>query len=215
MGCVQVVRDPEAKKLRISEVATELFVKKGFFPTTLADIAKEAGVSKGTIILHFKSKENLARELKVKHFKSLREHLKACSKNYGSVEDCIRLGVADYVKWCVANPYPARFQLALRQHDFIKDLECRPRDEAYEESVKVIRQGQKEGSVRAGNPEFLARTMSAPASKMVRLVLEWGNENDLMEMADSLGDLAWRIVRSESSGSYKNVKKGGENGNKS
>ncbi len=193
------VRDPEAKKNAISKAATMLFVTKGYFPTTLEMIAKKSGVSKSTILLHFKSKDNLARELTEHHFDSLGEHHKALSKDYGSTEEHIRRGNADYVRWCAANPYPARFLVALRHHEFVTDsgLIRRLADETSKATRKILRRGQKEGSVRAGDLEFLAHTMSAPAQKMVRMKLELGLGGNLEEMADLLGELAWQIVRAE------------------
>lgn len=53
--------DPKArKKLRIVEVATELFTSQGYRRTSVDDIAREAGVAKGTVYLYFKSKAEIA-----------------------------------------------------------------------------------------------------------------------------------------------------------
>ena len=41
----------------------EEFVARGFAATRLDDIAKRAGVAKGTIYLHFKDKESMFEEL--------------------------------------------------------------------------------------------------------------------------------------------------------
>jgi AcrR family transcriptional regulator len=43
----------------ISAAALSVFARRGLHKTTLDDVAKEAGVSKGTIYLYFKSKEEL------------------------------------------------------------------------------------------------------------------------------------------------------------
>src|SRR3982074_2154247 len=47
----------------IIEAALEEFVARGFAATRLDDVAKRAGVAKGTIYLHFKDKEALFQEL--------------------------------------------------------------------------------------------------------------------------------------------------------
>src|ERR1700742_3084022 len=47
----------------IVEAAMEEFVARGFAATRLDDIAKRAGVAKGTIYLHFKDKESMFEEL--------------------------------------------------------------------------------------------------------------------------------------------------------
>src|ERR1044072_2458617 len=47
----------------IVEAAMEEFIARGFAATRLDDIAKRAGVAKGTIYLHFKDKESMFEEL--------------------------------------------------------------------------------------------------------------------------------------------------------
>ncbi|MBI3288027.1 MAG: TetR/AcrR family transcriptional regulator [Elusimicrobia bacterium] len=54
-----VVRDPDSKKRLILAAALRLLVKRGFQDIVLDDIAQEAGVAKGTLFLHFKSKEEM------------------------------------------------------------------------------------------------------------------------------------------------------------
>lgn len=52
-------RRPEQRPEEIAAAALRVFAKRGLHQTTLDDVAKEAGVSKGTIYLYFKSKEEL------------------------------------------------------------------------------------------------------------------------------------------------------------
>jgi AcrR family transcriptional regulator len=47
------------RERRILEAAGRLITHYGYDKTTVADIAQEAGISKGAIYLHFESKENL------------------------------------------------------------------------------------------------------------------------------------------------------------
>jgi AcrR family transcriptional regulator len=54
-----VVRDSDSKKRVILAAARRLLVKRGFQDIVLDDIAHEAGVAKGTLFLHFKSKEEM------------------------------------------------------------------------------------------------------------------------------------------------------------
>jgi AcrR family transcriptional regulator len=46
-------------KEKIIEVALKVFGRKGYFKTTVDDIAKTAGLAKGTLYLYFKDKESL------------------------------------------------------------------------------------------------------------------------------------------------------------
>lgn len=54
-------RRSEARPGEIVEAALELFVEKGFAGAKMDDIAKRAGVTKGTVYLYFPSKEDLFR----------------------------------------------------------------------------------------------------------------------------------------------------------
>src|SRR5438034_7750496 len=51
------------RRQAIIEAALDEFVARGFAATRLDDVAKRAGVAKGTIYLHFKDKEALFQEL--------------------------------------------------------------------------------------------------------------------------------------------------------
>lgn len=54
-----VVRDPDSKKRLILASARRLLVKRGFQDLVLDDIARDAGVAKGTLFLYYKSKDEL------------------------------------------------------------------------------------------------------------------------------------------------------------
>jgi AcrR family transcriptional regulator len=51
------------RRAAIVEAAMEEFIARGFAATRLDDIARRAGVAKGTIYLHFKDKESMFEEL--------------------------------------------------------------------------------------------------------------------------------------------------------
>ena len=53
----------ERRKLRVMEVATDMFVNRGYAATTLLDIAKKAGVATRTLYQHFGDKEAIFREV--------------------------------------------------------------------------------------------------------------------------------------------------------
>jgi AcrR family transcriptional regulator len=55
----RTVRSPETRRLEILEAAVTVFRKKGFSGATIADIAEEAEVAKGTFYLYFDSKDHL------------------------------------------------------------------------------------------------------------------------------------------------------------
>jgi AcrR family transcriptional regulator len=52
-------RRKDARPQELLEAALELFVERGFAATRLEDVARRAGVSKGTLYLYFENKEEL------------------------------------------------------------------------------------------------------------------------------------------------------------
>jgi AcrR family transcriptional regulator len=53
----------EEAKNRIVESAMQVFSEKGYHQSTMEDVAKQVGVSKGALYLYFKSKEELFNEI--------------------------------------------------------------------------------------------------------------------------------------------------------
>ena len=65
--------DKAEREERILTAAAELFVHYGYDKTTVDDIARAAGVSKGTIYLHFAGKDDLLEGLVVREMMPLRQ----------------------------------------------------------------------------------------------------------------------------------------------
>ena len=63
-------RRKEARPAEIVAAALEVFVERGFAAAKLADVARRAGVTKGTLYLYFDSKEDLLKEFIVQRFSS-------------------------------------------------------------------------------------------------------------------------------------------------
>ncbi len=53
----------QASKEKIRAAAMELFMKKGYYATTISDIAKHADISKGLLYSYYKGKEELLSEM--------------------------------------------------------------------------------------------------------------------------------------------------------
>jgi len=63
--------DSTNNRQKILDAATALIMAKGVKGTSLADIARTAGISKGTLFYHFAAKDDLVYELTEQHFDEL------------------------------------------------------------------------------------------------------------------------------------------------
>ena len=82
-------RRKEERPHEILESALKEFSEKGFASARLEDIARHAGISKGTIYLYFKSKEDLFHEM-IRHWILPQlEKIEAVARDPGSAEDIL------------------------------------------------------------------------------------------------------------------------------
>ena len=67
--------DKELMSQKIVAASLQAFVKFGFYNTSMAKIAKETGIAKGTLYLYFKSKEELINKITDEYFDTLKKKL--------------------------------------------------------------------------------------------------------------------------------------------
>jgi AcrR family transcriptional regulator len=94
----------EKKKLEIMHTALKLFAKKGFFNTTIADIAKEMGMSVGNMYNYFPSKESLAKELLLYTARVFGDEIKKINEMDISTKEKIKKIVELYFKKAKEEP---------------------------------------------------------------------------------------------------------------
>lgn len=56
---MRILKEPKIRKNEILDAAEELFAQKGFDNTSTNDILEKAGIARGTLYYHFKSKEDI------------------------------------------------------------------------------------------------------------------------------------------------------------
>lgn|GEM_PF-163846 len=109
----EVISTKKYKKMeQILETALVLFSKKGFFSTTIPDIAKAMNMSVGNFYNYFSSKEYLAKELIKYSSNILASQIKQVNNKHISVEEKIKQIVTAYFK--IARDRPEHIDYFLR-----------------------------------------------------------------------------------------------------
>jgi AcrR family transcriptional regulator len=85
------------RRQAIIEAAMEEFISRGFAATRLDDIARRAGVAKGTIYLHFKDKESMFEELIRTAIVPLVGRMQGPPPTGGSVRDLIEAFALNFI----------------------------------------------------------------------------------------------------------------------
>lgn len=87
-------RRKDARPGELLEAALELFVEKGFAATRVEEVAKLAGVSKGTLFLYFSSKEELFKAV-------VRENISGRFKEWNDEFESFQGSTADMLRYCI------------------------------------------------------------------------------------------------------------------
>ena len=110
----------EEKKIGIMEASLKLFSTKGFYNTTIPDIAKSLGMSVGNMYNYFKSKEALAMAIMQYTSDILGEKIKKINSMNVSVYEKIKLITTMYFD--IANNKPEMIEYFLRVYLSNRDV---------------------------------------------------------------------------------------------
>ena len=89
-------RRKEARPGELLDAALDLFVEKGFAATRVEEVAKRAGVSKGTLFLYFASKEELFKAV-------VRENISVRFAEWSTEIDAFQGSAADLLRTCMTS----------------------------------------------------------------------------------------------------------------
>lgn len=90
-------REKKNRKNAILKAARRLFFENGFRPVTVESIAKKAELSKGSIYLYFKSKEEIYTQILLSDIDKFHEHFKEILQNSTSASEAITRFAIIYV----------------------------------------------------------------------------------------------------------------------
>jgi AcrR family transcriptional regulator len=106
MNTTQSTRKERKRELRsqsLIDAATRLFAKHGYAGTTIDDIVNEADVAKVTFYSYFKSKEEIALEIKRRGREEALEYIETLSAKQLSVDEMIEAFISDVAEWTEKN----------------------------------------------------------------------------------------------------------------
>ena len=104
-----------AMKDTIIAVATDLFYKKGYFATSISEIARGCGIQKASIYYHFPCKEDMLLAIMETTMQDLTAGLEVGLAAAGNVESRMRAAVRNHI----------RFHLDRQKETFIASCELR------------------------------------------------------------------------------------------
>jgi AcrR family transcriptional regulator len=160
-------RRAEDRPREICAAALEVFTEKGFAAARLDEIAKRAGVSKGTLYLYFKDKEQLFRAV-VRD--AIAPNIEAVTSAITSAEapfaQLVRMFLAGFAEKEATVPVGAVAKIVIGESRNFPELARVWHDEVASKAIgalaSAIASAQQRGVVRAGDPRLYAFSLIGP-----------------------------------------------------
>ena len=173
-------RRKDARPSELATAALELFVERGFAATRLDDVARRAGVSKGTLYLYFDSKDDLfkaiVREGIVSRYVEFEERMRVYE---GSSADLMRLLVKTWWEKIGATKLAGISKLMMSEAGNFPELANFYHDEVIVRGLalftRAIQRGIDAGEFRSIDLEHAPHIAAAP----VLMLMLWRNSFDL------------------------------------
>jgi TetR/AcrR family fatty acid metabolism transcriptional regulator len=195
---VEIIMKRNTEKYQqILEAAVKVFAQQGFHHSTVAQIAKVAGVADGTIYLYFKNKDDILfqfYEYKAKQvFECFRKTVDQADNAVDKLRNLVRTHLAEFqndINMAIV------YQAETHQHrpssqEIIKEMSKMYRDIISE----VVELGQQEGSLRRNLfMGLVMRLINGAVDEVINAWIHSGGTYDLVSMADPLVELFLRGI---------------------
>ncbi len=179
----------------ILDAANRLLSRYGYKKMTIDDLAQEVGIGKGSVYLHFSSKEEIVLSHIDRIVKRLKEELSAIAATEASTEIRLQKMLSTRVLF--------RFDSVQHYTQSIDELLASLRGQVLvrrkkyfaEESqifAEVIKQGQQNGSIRKGSPSQMAETFLLATNSLLPASLstrELGDRDEIEEKTMRIANL--------------------------
>lgn len=136
------------KQQQIFDSALTLFVEFGFHGTPTSKIAKEAGVSNGTLFHYFSTKEELIKALYIAVKKELNDFLASKIKATDSIEQHFKKIYLHSVFWALENPEKFHYIQQIHFSPHISQIPDSVMHEQVQAHLALIEQAKAEHSIK-------------------------------------------------------------------
>ena len=182
---------------QILEAAVKVFARQGFHQSTVAQIAKEAGVADGTIYLYFKNKDDILVQFfsfRAKQvFESFREEVDRAQNSLDKLRNLIHRHLAEFQR---DRDGAIVYQVETHQNSRLAEAQIKEMSQMYRDIIsEIVEQGQQEGTIRKDlYVGLVKRFIIGAVDEVINTWLHSDDEYDLVSMAGPLVELFIRGI---------------------
>ena len=185
------------KYQRILEAAVRVFAEKGFYQSTISQIARKAGVADGTIYLYFKNKDDILVQFfsykATQVFDLFREEVSKAENAVEKLRNLVRRHLDEFQR---DKNMAIVYQAETHQNSRSAEPQIRDMSKMYLDIVsEIVEQGQADGSMRKDlYLSLVKRFIVGAVDETINHWLHSGGKYDLVSMTDPLIDLFIRGI---------------------
>lgn len=160
-------RDPDSKREAVLQIAVRLFLERGFWRTSLTDVAAKLNITKPALYHYFHNKEEIYLECYRRGISLIQESLELLQRHAGSGLEKLTAFIYNYAV-VIASDFG---RCVVRQDD--RELSARARTEvrSYKRQVDrsiraFIEEGVSDGTIRACNVKLAAFSIAGAVNSM-------------------------------------------------
>ena len=202
-------RRKDARPQELLAAALDLFVERGFASTRLEDVAKRAGVSKGTLYLYFENKQELFKAVvRDNMVQSIGEAENSMAASEESSADLLRKVMMQWWEEFGATKLAGLTKLMMAEANNFPELAQFYNEEVVTRGnaliVSLLERGMQRGEFRQVDPVLVSTILSAPVTMLMMwthsyLPCEVKNIDPLAYM-DAFIDMSVRSLQVEGPG---------------
>ncbi len=179
---------------RVLDVALQLFSTRGFFNTTVHDIARNAEVSIGSIYHHFRDKEAIGRAL-FDHLVARMSHsLDAITITHATAHDQCRAVVELLFKLVEEEPALMAYMLHTQHQEFMPGQAPVCSSQPFTQMRAMVAAGMETGEIRPMDSLVAATTLFGGPLRMISLRLDKILEIPLQRYTNQVWEASWRAI---------------------
>lgn len=182
----------------ILDATDRLLARCGYKKMTIDDLAKEVGIGKGSVYLHFASKEEIALSHIDRIIERIKRRSREIAKKGGPVDDRLCEMLVDRVLFRFDSVQHYTQSLNEMLANLRQSLLVRRKRYFQEEArifAEVILEGQKDGVLRAGDPLDHAFTLLTATNSLLPYSLSVTELGERKEIEDRTVKIASVLIR--------------------
>lgn len=179
---------------QILSATLKLFSEKGYFNTSVRDIARESGVSIGSIYHHFKDKEGVASAVYHSLLEQMITALTEIQTNNDTAHHRCRAVIAYLFDITEQEPAVMEFMLYSKHREFLPNENPVCSSQPFEMMREMVKQGMVSGEIQVMDPMVASSCLFGASIRMITSRLDGLIKKPLPSYLDSIWSCSWKAV---------------------